>query len=530
MAQGLLFPITEWGKARMALPQSAGSLESLFQVSDENFEPIVAFSNQSPFRIIAPSIGRLEIKARDQFGRLGVEVCTASLLSKDLALTNNHCIPGTGDFSLLEAQLRMGYLSERELPGNTYSVSLIPVESDATLDYSIIKVYGNPSNKYGLIPLGPKTISPSEDLFIIHHPLGKPLQLTRKDCRAVSWETDNLNNINHRCDTLDGSSGAPIFSLITRKVVGIHFQGGMGATQDSYNSGKRLDKIIERSSTLQNLLRQQSQPVAVWDKKSRLCDFQDDNVRSNCLAASKGDQTAQLQMGLAFDEGAGVIKDYEKAAKWFKQAANQGNSDAQTMLGYYYEKGYGVTLDREKFIHWTEKAAKAGNCVAQQNMGEAYELGTGVPVDLDLAAYWYRQSMKNAFCKDRAEQRLNHIHGTPEQFNKLGDDYFEQGAESYDDAVYWYEKAAREGHTIAMVHLGYMFHTGKGKKNDYAEAAYWFREAADANNMVSQYNLGLYYEMGYGVRQDLQKARHWYEKSAQQGYENATKALQSLGK
>ena len=268
-AHDLLFPVTEWGKARMALPQSASHLESLFQVSDENFEPIVAFSSQSPFRIIAPSVGRLEIKARDQFGRIGVEVCTASLISRDLALTNNHCIPGTGELSLLEAQLRMGYLSDRDQPGNTYSVSLIPVESNATLDYSIIKVYGIPADKYGLIALGPKTILPKEDLFIIHHPLGKPLQLTRKDCRAVSWEADNINNINHRCDTIDGSSGAPIFSLITRKMVGIHFQGGMGTTQDSYNSGKRLDKIIERSPALRNLLRQQSQTMVLPDTHLR---------------------------------------------------------------------------------------------------------------------------------------------------------------------------------------------------------------------------------------------------------------------
>ena len=48
--------------------------------------------------------------------------------------------------------------------------------------------------------------------------------------------------------------------------------------------------------------------------------------------------------------------------------------------------------------------------------------------------------------------------------------------------------------------------------------------------MATQYNLRLCYEEGEGVDKDLNKAITWYSKAAQQGYEDAKKALLRLRK
>jgi hypothetical protein len=185
-------------------------------------------------------------------------------------------------------------------------------------------------------------------------------------------------------------------------------------------------------------------------------------------------------------------------------------------------------MDWEKSVYWTGMAAKAGDSTAQMNLGEAYELGTSVAIDLELAAYWYRQSADNGF--EFAKERLEYLRGTPEQWYELGKAYYNRGADYYNHAVYWYEKSARKGNTDAMLRLAYMYAYALGLKKDYAEAVRWEREAADENNRVAQYNLGVFYENGWGVRQSLHKARLWYEKSARQGYEDASKALEKLGK
>ena len=47
---------------------------------------------------------------------------------------------------------------------------------------------------------------------------------------------------------------------------------------------------------------------------------------------------------------------------------------------------------------------------------------------------------------------------------------------------------------------------------------------------MAQYCLGLCYEKGKGVPQSNEEAVKWYRKAAEQGYENAKKALERLGK
>ena len=246
----ILFPANQWGQAYLALPQSSEHHESLFNKYSDNFEPISAFSIDNPYRKIASGVGRLDILKRNRNGEEGITTCTAWLISSNYIITNNHCIPGDKGDTILDAEIRFGLLKYGDEEGEPFQVDIEPIETDRELDYSILEVIGNPALSYQVIPLNFSDPKKGEELFIIHHPLAKPQRLTRKDCRTAKAKHLSDYDIRHLCDTLPGSSGAPVLSDITKNVVGIHYRGGLDRTAGSYNSAKRLKQILNDSYTL----------------------------------------------------------------------------------------------------------------------------------------------------------------------------------------------------------------------------------------------------------------------------------------
>ena len=152
-----------------------------------------------------------------------------------------------------DARFRLGYLAKRTQPGDDYPVDPEPLESNKKLDYAILSVAEKPAKKYAVVPWAAADPSPSEELWLIHHPLGKPLRVTRRFCRVISESALTETDIRHRCDTLPGSSGAPVFSDLGKMAVGLHFLAGLDSTPESYNSAKRLKIIAEASEILAKL-------------------------------------------------------------------------------------------------------------------------------------------------------------------------------------------------------------------------------------------------------------------------------------
>ena len=77
--------------------------------------------------------------------------------------------------------------------------------------------------------------------------------------------------------------------------------------------------------------------------------------------ASKGDATAQYNLGVMYDFGKGVKQDYFKAKEWYEKAANQGHASAQYNLGNMYSNGNGVKQDKRVAKQWFGKACDGGN-------------------------------------------------------------------------------------------------------------------------------------------------------------------------
>ena len=248
-AQPIEFSEKQWNKLNPVYTGNQTDLVTSFNRRAPNFELIVNFSTRTRYRKLAAPVGRIEILMQKPDGRRGVSYCTGTLISPHYILTNHHCIPGK-KFRVLRAQIRFGYLT-RQTRGRVFPLAIQPVETHRTLDYSIVQVGGKPSAIYGHIKIRANPAQAGEELFIIHHPLGQPKRLTRKDCRASPQNHFRKQMLRHRCDTEGGSSGSLIFSDISLNLVGLHFAGGLNPNNpNSSNHAIRISLLVKHSRIL----------------------------------------------------------------------------------------------------------------------------------------------------------------------------------------------------------------------------------------------------------------------------------------
>ncbi|MBI5427493.1 MAG: sel1 repeat family protein [Nitrospinae bacterium] len=196
--------------------------------------------------------------------------------------------------------------------------------------------------------------------------------------------------------------------------------------------------------------------------------------------AGQGDADAQYDLGVMYNIGRGVNRDYVEAARWFRKAAGQGHAGAQSYLGYLYEHGYeGVTQDNAEAARWYRKAAEQGHADAQYYLGDIYEVGRGVTRDDAESARWHR-------------------------------------------------KAAEQGQVHSQHILGLMYDKGRGVTRDLDEAARWYRKAAEKGDSDAQYSLGMMHRTGMGVQRDLAEAEMWLRKAAERGHAEARQEVEKL--
>ena len=60
-------------------------------------------------------------------------------------------------------------------------------------------------------------------------------------------------------------------------------------------------------------------------------------------------------------------------------------------------------------------------------------------------------------------------------------------------AIYWYDKAAKNGNISAQNNLGYQYMKGEVPKKDSTKAVYWLQKAAESGNKIAYDNLAICY-------------------------------------
>jgi hypothetical protein len=168
-------------------------------------------------RALAPPIARLVIMSRGAY-------CTGFLVSPELVLTNEHCVANDSD--ALSTTVEFNYEKPRVVPERRYRVRRFEV-ADPGLDYAVVRISPEAGATYGRLRLDPDPdLQNGRHLVLIQHPAGQRKMFVDKNCvlsgTSIPGSAQTNTDFGHTCDTLQGSSGAPVIGNPGSNVVGLH--------------------------------------------------------------------------------------------------------------------------------------------------------------------------------------------------------------------------------------------------------------------------------------------------------------------
>lgn len=255
-AQVAEFDPDDFGKIVIQPRQSTGGsgfvLEQAF--GDYQNEPVVNYGENSQAVKLGRPIGRLDMLFAS--GKTGF--CTAFIVDENHLVTNHHCIPGMdgdpsgSDSGVQAAQFVTGYINPGRADGvDRFTVSPQIVETNRALDYTVLRVFGDPSAKYGKLELADADPEDAEFLWIIGHPQGQSQHISREGCAAASPAISQEGKLVHTCDTLQGNSGSPVIRITDRRVVGLHHAGD---SRTGFNQAIPMRRILAQSQVLNGVV------------------------------------------------------------------------------------------------------------------------------------------------------------------------------------------------------------------------------------------------------------------------------------
>ncbi len=252
------------------------------------------------YRELSNSVGRLDILMQSRkSAKKSFIYCTATLISKNLVITNNHCLPADNkNLKILKGSVLFGYFStEDEDIAERIEIDIVPVESDKQLDYAILKL-GRPPKQFSSVDLSTyRVANRGENAYILHHPLSGPQVVSYHLLHCIIANNSVVKRIVfHRCQTKGGSSGALILAESDNAVLAVHFGASSIKSTDNQapNKATNILKIIENSSLLQKLFTSPSDNGNAADDDSNRYSSLQSVAESGRLLSSKFDSYEEM--------------------------------------------------------------------------------------------------------------------------------------------------------------------------------------------------------------------------------------------
>lgn len=181
----------------------------------------------------------------------GNELCTAWRVgTANRLLTNNHCIATSRD--AYDTEVWFNYQCAQCGGHAVFRSTKVwgdkVLSTDETLDYTLFTIEDFAKvQKYGHLEFDLRRPAKGEELYIPQHPGGDPAMIAMdsdEDANGTCVVDDpsytgyaKATDISYYCDTEGGSSGSPVISKRTDKVLALHHFGGCP------NSAVRIDLI-----------------------------------------------------------------------------------------------------------------------------------------------------------------------------------------------------------------------------------------------------------------------------------------------
>ena len=183
----------------------------------------------------------------------GTELCTGWRAGpKNRMLTNNHCFSNSADAH--DTEVWFNYQCAVCSGYDTFQPTKVwgdkVLATNRVYDFTLFTVADFAAvRKFGYLTFDTVRPRKSQELYVVQHPAGEPARIAgaRGETAGTCAVTDNAydgyatdSDVAYYCDTEGGSSGSPVLSRATNKVVALHHFGGCP------NSGVRGDLLAAK--------------------------------------------------------------------------------------------------------------------------------------------------------------------------------------------------------------------------------------------------------------------------------------------
>jgi serine/threonine protein kinase len=197
-----------------------------------------------------------------------------------------------------------------------------------------------------------------------------------------------------------------------------------------------------------------------------------------CSAAAHGRAAAMREVGLRYSNGAGVERDFVKAAEWFQMAIQNGDVAAKTLLAECYLFGKGISKNETKAIGLLKDAAAANEPHAIDQLANCYHKGIGVTQDDKEAFRLYNQAAKLNYFDSLGNLGVLYISSAETDLGK------DERARR-EKAVSLFRNGARQNNALCMFNYARCLETGTGIAANLTEATDWYRRSAEAGSRAA---------------------------------------------
>ncbi|MGA1195247.1 MAG: trypsin-like serine peptidase [Candidatus Latescibacterota bacterium] len=215
-------------------PSSAWAQATEKVIGENDFVPVAADAENLPMELQAAvsAVGQLNIG------------CTATHIGGGLVLTAGHCVTRSPR-ARSKGCPQLGVIWGNYGGNKKYSVSkCITVEAreyNDRVDYAVLRVANPPS---AVVEVDWEPQAQNISATILSFPRMRPMEWS-PNCATHPYmdPVRAVVKFSHSCDTEGGSSGAPIFSADTFKMIGIH--GGAGDELNYAMFVSALSQVVE---------------------------------------------------------------------------------------------------------------------------------------------------------------------------------------------------------------------------------------------------------------------------------------------